>query len=231
MANEIFKIQFPGWYYLQAGAFLNPMLSFPLSVLAGIGFVEAYGFLKKRLQSSSRKPMKIKRHFVLGTLLLLIVILVPTIAVWNLGINFDLRRFQMDRISTADYNAMMWVANNTPEDAVIFNDQWVGTASTWIPLISHRHIIMPLLSISEVGWTDTMITRQEESYRVTRDPHSTEALSILKKYNVSYIYISNQYSAQVEEWRDNYDAQFFLQGPHYELAFNEDNAWVIRVVY
>ena len=231
MANEIFKIQFPGWYYLQAGAFLNPMLSFPLSVLAGIGFVEAYGFLKKRLQNSSRKPVKIKRHFVLGTLLLLIVILVPTIAVWNLGINFDLRRFQMDRISTADYNAMMWVANNTPEDAVIFNDQWVGTASTWIPLISHRHIIMPLLSISEVGWTDTMITRQEESYRVTRDPHSTEALSILKKYNVSYIYISNQYSAQVEEWRDNYDAQFFLQGPHYELAFNEDNAWVIRVVY
>jgi hypothetical protein len=125
----------------------------------------------------------------------------------------------------------MWISNNTPEDAVIFNDYWIGTPSIWIPIITHRRIIMPLLSISEVGWTDIMHTRQDECYEFSKDPHSIGAFYFLHKYNISYLYFSNQYSAQVEGWRDNYDAQFFLQGSHYELAFNEDNAWVIRVIY
>ncbi len=90
---------------------------------------------------------------------------------------------------------------------------------------------MPLLSVSEVGWSNTMFTRQDESIIVAKHPNSTEALSILRKYDVSYIYLSNNVSAQVEEWRDNYDAHLFLQSAHYELAFNEDNAWVIKVVY
>jgi uncharacterized membrane protein len=232
MLNEIVKIQFPGWYYLQAGSFLNPTLSFPLSVLAGIGFVKAYDFLKQRLQNSSHKLMKTKLRFVFIVVLLsFTVILGATIVLLNPEITRDLRILQLDRISTADYNAIMWISNNTPEDAVIFNDHWVGTQSMWIPVISHRRTIMPLLSISEVGWTDTMLTRQDESIIIAGDPNSTEALSILKKYDVSYIYLSNQYSGQVEQWRNNYNASLFLQSPHYELAFNEDNAWVIRVIY
>jgi hypothetical protein len=233
MLNEIFKIHLPGWYYLQSGVFLNPTLSLPLSVLAGIGFVKAYDFLKKRLQNYSRKLMKTNMHFVLiAALLSFTVILGATIITfWNPEINNDLRTLQIDRISTADYNAIMWISNNTLEDAVIFNDHWVGTPSIWIPVMSHRRIIMPLLSISEVGWTNIMFTRQDESFIVARDPNSTEALSILKKYDVSYIYLSNRVSDQVEEWRNNYDAYLFLQSPHYKLAFNEDNAWVIRVIY
>jgi uncharacterized membrane protein len=90
---------------------------------------------------------------------------------------------------------------------------------------------MPLLSISEVGWSNIMLARQDESIIVGRDPNSTEALSILKKYNVSYIYLSNVVSNQAEEWRDNFDPHLFLQSPHYEVAFNQDNAWVIRVIY
>ena len=232
MLNEIVKIQFPGWYYLQAGSFLNPTLSLPLSVLAGIGFVKAYDFLKKRLQNSSRKVIKTKVHFILiAVLLLFTVILGATMVLCDSELNRDLRMLQLDRISTADYNAMMWISNNTPEDAVIFNDHWIGTRSIWIPTISHRRILMPLLSISEVGWTDIMFTRQDESIIVAEDPNSTEALAILKKYNASYIYLGNQYSSQVAPWRNNYNTSLFLQSPHYELAFNEDNAWVIKVIY
>jgi hypothetical protein len=76
-----------------------------------------------------------------------------------------------------------------------------------------------------------MFTRQDESMIVAADPNSTEALSILKKYDASYIYLSNNVSAQVQDWRNNFDAYLFLQSSHYELAFNEDNAWVIRVIY
>jgi asparagine N-glycosylation enzyme membrane subunit Stt3 len=224
MLNEIFKIPFPGWYYLQSAAFLNPTLSLPLSVLTGIGFVKAYDFLKNRLHSS-RKLMKANLHVILIATLLL-----PT---FFLGVNTIVARtdVQTCRISIADYDAITWISNNTPKDAVIYNDHWVGTPSTWIPVISQRRIIMPLLSISEVGWSNMMFTRQDESIIVAKYPNSTEALSILRKYNVSYIYLSNNVSAQVEEWRDNYDAHLFLQSPHYELAFNEDNAWVIKVVY
>jgi hypothetical protein len=234
MLNEIFKIQFPGWYYLQSGAFLNPTLSLPLSVLAGIGFVKAYDFLKKRFQNSSRKLMKTNLHCVLIAALLLSTFILgtTTIVVWKPEIKNDfMSNLQTNRISTADYNAMMWISKNTPKDAVIFNDHWIGTPSTWIPVISHRRIIMPLLSISEVGWSNIMFTRQDESIIVARNPNATEALSILKKYDVSYIYLSNHVSDQVEEWRNNYDAYLFLQSPHYKLAFNEDNAWVIRVIY
>lgn len=233
MLNEIFKIHFPSWYYLQSGAFLNPMLSVPLSVLAGIGFVKAYDFLKKRYQNSSRKLMKTNLHFVvIAALLLSTFILGATIVVWKPEIsNNFMSTLQTNRISTADYNAMMWISKNTPKDAVIFNDYWVGTPSTWIPVISHRRITMPLLSISEVGWSNIMFTRQDESIIVARNPNATEALSILKKYDVSYIYLSNHVSHQVEEWRNNYDAYLFLQSPHYKLAFNEDNAWVIKVIY
>ena len=224
ISNEILRIQFPGWYYLQTGAFLNPTLSLPLSVMAGIGFVKVFDFLKRRFQNSSRKLVNTKLHFVLMSALLLFTLLMgATTIVASAGL-------QRTRISTADYDAIMWISKNTPEDAVIFNDCWVGTPSTWIPAICHRRIVMPLLSISEVGWSNIMLARQDESIVVARDPNSTEALSILKKYDVSYIYLSNNVSAQVQDWRNKYDANVFLQSPHYELAFNEDNAWVIRVI-
>jgi hypothetical protein len=231
--NEIFQIHFPGWYYLQSWTFLNPMLSFPLSVLAGIGFIKAYDFFKKRLQISSRKLMKTKLRVVLiAALLLFAGLLGATASVFlNPKISNNLNGLQTNRISTADYNAIMWISNNTAEDTVIFNDHWVGTPSTWIPVISHKRIVMPLLSISEVGWSNIMFTRQDESIVVAGDPNSTDALSILKKYNVSYIYLSNHVDAQVEQWRNNYDAYLFLQSPHYKLAFNEDNAWIIKVIY
>jgi uncharacterized membrane protein len=199
-------------------------LSLPLSVLAGIGFVKAYDFLKKRLQYSS-KSVKTGLYFVL-----VVTLLISTVALGAKTIA-DRSALQTNRISSADYNAIMWISKNTPEDAVIFNDYWVGTPSTWIPVISHRRIIMPLLSISEVGWSNTMFTRQDESKIIATDPNSTEALSILKKYDASYIYLSNNVSAQVQEWRNNFDTNLFLQSSHYELSFNEDNAWIIRVIY
>jgi len=233
MSNEIFKFHFPGWYYLQSWNFLNPLLALPFSVLAGIAFVKAYDSLKERLRNSSCKIIRNKRQTLLVVAIpLFAIILGATVIIfWTPTINNNLRGLQTNRISTADYNAIQWISNNTPEDAVIFNDHWVGTPSIWIPIISHRRIVMPLLSISEVGWTDIMFTRQDESIIVARDPNSTEALSILKKYEVSYIYLSNHYSVQVEEWRKNYDAHLFLKSPHYELAFNEENAWVIRVIF
>jgi hypothetical protein len=225
MLNEIFQIHFPGWYYLQSRAFLNPLLSFPLSVLGGIGFVKLYDFLKNRLRHSSRKFMK-----TYLPLLIVISLLLSTYYFESKPILAN-AEIQTNRMSTADYNAIIWISNNTPQDAVIFNDHWVGTPSTWIPVIGHRRIVMPLLSVSEVGWTNMMFTRQDESIIVAGSPNSTEALSILKKYNVSYIYLSNNVSSQVQNWRGNYDPHLFLQSPHYEVAFNEDSAWVIRVIY
>ena len=224
MSNEIFKIQFPGWYYLQSGAFLNPLLSLPLSVIAGIGVAKTYDFLKQKLQGFP----KLKRAHVHSVLIATLLIFTFSFGIEAIVTRTD---FQMSRISVADYNAIMWISNNTPKDSVIFNDHWVGTPSVWIPVISQRRIIMPLLSISEVGWSNTMFTRQDESIIVARDPSSTEALSILGKYDVSYIYLSSVVSAQVEELRANYDPYLFLQSPHYELAFNQDNAWVIKVIY
>jgi len=224
MLNEVFRIHFPGWYYLQTGAFLNPTLSLPLSVLAGIGFVKAFDFLRKRFQYSPGQLVKAKLLSVLMAALLVLTLF--------LGAQTIVARteLQTNRVSTADYNAMMWILNNTSEDAVIFNDCWVGSPSTWIPAICHRRVVMPLLSLSEVGWTNIMLTRQDESLIIAKQPNATEALSILKKYDVSYIYLSNNVSAQVQEWRNTYDAHLFLQSPHYELAFNEENAWVIRVI-
>ena len=224
MSNEIFKIQFPGWYYLQSGAFLNPLLSLPLSVIAGIGVAKTYDFLKQKLQGFP----KLKRAHVHSVLIATLLIFTFSFGIEAIVTRTD---FQMSRISVADYNAIMWISNNTPKDSVIFNDHWVGTPSVWIPVISQRRIIMPLLSISEVGWSNTMFTRQDESIIVARDPSSTEALSILGEYDVSYIYLSSVVSAQVEELRANYDPYLFLQSPHYELAFNQDNAWVIKVIY
>ena len=227
MLNEIFKIPFPSWYYLQTGAFLNPALSFPLSVLAAVGVVKFYDILKCKLQIRfpSRKLMKTYLP------LLLIVVLLFSVFYLQAKPTIDKAVNQTNRISNADYNAIMWISNNTAQDAVIFNDHWIGSPSTWIPIISHRRIVMPCLSISEVGWTNTMFTRQDESRTIAASPDSAEALGILQKYDVSFIYLSNNVSRQVQSWRDNYNATLFLQSLHYQAAFNEDNAWVLKVIY
>jgi hypothetical protein len=225
MLNEIFRIHFPSWYYLQSGAFLNPALSFPLSVLAGICFIKLYEALKNKVQYS---PHKLVKTFVPA--LIVITLLLSTFYMVSKPILAN-AEIQANRISSADYNALIWISNNTPRNAVIFNDHWVGSPSTWIPVISHRRIVMPLLSISEVGWSEIMLARQDESLIIAKSPNSVEALSILHKYDVSYVYLSNNVSSQVQAWRDNYDPQLFLQSVHYQVAFNEDNAWVIRVSY
>jgi hypothetical protein len=225
MLNEFLRIPFPGWYYLQNAAFLNPTLSFPLSVLAAIFIVKLYDFLKTKVQFSPKKAVKTYLPFLLVAGVVLAAFYVegqPIVA------QVELRT---DRISTADFDAINWISNNTATDAVIFNDHWVGTASIWIPVMSHRRIVMPLLSISEVGWSNTMLTRQDESLIVAHAPNSTEALAILKNYNVTYVYLSNKVSTQVVQWRQNYNPQLFLQSTHYELAFNEDNAWIFKVIY
>jgi len=233
MLNELFQIHFPGWYYLQTGVFLNPMLSLPLSVLAGIGFVRAYDLFKKILKKSSGKQIKRNPKIMLGTALLIFTVVLGAIVLfWKPEVTNDfLSNLHKTRISTADYNAIIWISNNTPEDAVIFNDHWIGTPSVWIPIISHRRVVMPLLSISEVGWSDAMFTRQDESVLVAKYPDSTAALDVLERYDVSYIFLSNHCSSQVQEWRNNFDAHKFLSSSHYELAFNEEDAWVIRVLY
>jgi hypothetical protein len=225
MLNEFLRIPFPGWYYLQNAAFLNPTLSFPLSVLAAIFIVKLYDFLKTKVQFSPKKALKTYLPILLVAGIVLGAFFVegqPIVAQVEL---------QTDRISTADFDAINWISNNTPKDAVIFNDHWVGTASIWIPVMSHRRIVMPLLSISEVGWSNTMLTRQDESLTVARAPNSTEALAVLKNYNVTYVYLSNKVSTQVVQWRQNYNPQLFLQSSHYELAFNEDNALIFKVIY
>jgi hypothetical protein len=232
MSNEIFQFHFPGWYYLQSWNFLNPNLTVPFSILAGIVIIKTSDVVDKNLRKFSRKVSKNKwRNSLIVAPLLAIILGGIVIIFWTPEINDGLEILQENRISTADYNAIQWISANTPEDAVIFNDHWVATPSIWIPIISHRRIVMPLLSISEVGWTEIMFTRQDESIIVARYPNSSEALSILKKYEVSYIYLSNRYNIQIEEWRNNYNASLFLQSPHYELAYNEENAWIIRVIY
>ncbi len=226
MLNEMLKIPFPSWYYLQSGAFLNPKLAFPLSVISGIGLLKVYDFLKKRFQFISYRLVKISpRQKIVAAALLLAVFFSGTITVISQA------RIQPDRISIADYDAIMWISNNTSIDAVIFNDHWVGSPSVWIPVMSHRRIVMPLLSLSEVGWTDLMLARQSESYTLATRPDSTEALSILEKYDVSYIYLSNRVSGQVEVWRNNYDVDLFLHSSHYKVEFNEENAWIFSVIY
>ena len=232
MSNEIFQLHFPGWYYLQSWNFLNPNLTVPFSILAGIAIIKTSDVVDERVRKFSRKMSKSKwRNSLIVAPLLAIILGGIVIISWTPEINDTLEILRENRISTADYNAIQWISDNTPEDAVIFNDHWVATPSIWIPIISHRRIVMPLLSISEVGWTEIMFARQDESIIVARYPNSSEALSILKKYEVSYIYLSNRYNIQIEEWRKNYDASLFLQSPHYELAYNEDNAWIIRVIY
>jgi hypothetical protein len=224
MLNEIFRIPFPGWYYLQSGSFLNPLLSLPILVIAAFCFVKAYDLLKNRLHGFTHKVWRNLPSIIMIVLLL---------SALFLGINTIIPRndIRINRISSADYNALMWISNNTPKDAIIYNDHWVGTPSTWIPVLSGRRIVMPLLSISEVGWSAMMFTRQDESRIVAKNPNSTDALDILKKYNASYIYLSDYASPQVQKWRNNYNASLFLESAHYELAFNEENAWVIKVIY
>ena len=224
LLNEILVIHFPSWYYLQTGAFINPLMTFPLMVLAAYAFVKSYDTLKAKLHFSSRKY----RRYIS-----LVVVAIILVSAFSYGVSPILQRSLLgtNRISVADYNAMMWIAENTPKDTVIYNDHWVGTPSPWVPVLAHRQITMALLSISEVGWSNLMFTRQDESIIVAKDPNSTEALSILDKYNVSYIYLSNTASPQVRDWRNNYDPNLFLNSSHYELAFHEEDAWVIKVNY
>jgi hypothetical protein len=224
LANEIFLIRFPGWYYLQTAAFINPLVSFILLVLLGVGVAKGFLLLRNKKFFSGHKYRSRFFSLIFVILLLASIGVGANRVVEHLGHNTN-------RIPAADMHALTWLSENTPQDSVIYTDHWVGVGSIWIPVISHRQVTMALLSISEVGWSDSMFTRQDESLIVTKDPNSTEALNILYQYNASYIYLSDHYSQQVEAWRNNYNVTKFQESNHYQVVFQEQNAVIIKISY
>ena len=129
-----------------------------------------------------------------------------------------------------DAFVMGWIAENTPEDAVILNTGPTVDCSSWVPVLCRRKVVFPSFSghrgdncIEKVG-----AHRKREDLKIVEyTPDSDRALQILKKYNIRYIYIP----AWEKRPYLRLSPEKLLESPLYKPVVKKGNAFLFKVDY
>lgn len=131
---------------------------------------------------------------------------------------------------TADYKGIQWIVNNTPPEAIILNEWWTGTGSAWITSLGDRQLIFPYLYVHD-HFLDTLSVAQRgrDVMWVSLAPDSEQAHTLLRAWDVDYIFLSSYVEDRVRWRRDSWNIAHMISSPHYTLVFNEQDTYVFKV--
>lgn len=214
-----FFIQFPFWYnFIPDRTFYTA--TFPVSCIAGYGLYRIVTDIPriKPIASLGRRELP----WILIILILLITI-TPQI-VWNVDHAYRFRKFSA--VSADDYNAMLWIQENTSEDATFYAGDFFGAdAGQWIPVMAHRKVISPYTNhfeeyVTTEFWNDMNLLNK----LLLSNPCTQESVELLKKYNIDYIYIG----AKTIHDRLQLNPSLFCT-PQYETLYQEGSVWILEV--
>ena len=134
-------------------------------------------------------------------------------------------------VREADLEAMHWVRQNIPEDALFSIKAffWTPTgahgldAGYWLPLLTGRETIIPPETYPSDG-SAQYVSTVNKRIRALNDLTKTGGLwRVMQEYRITHIYMGNRPT--------DFDPEFFLEDPeHFELLYAKDDVWIFKVV-
>ena len=214
-----FFIQFPFWYnFIPDRTFYTA--TFPISCIAGYGVYKVLSDIPriKPLASFRRRELP----WILGFIIIIIMI-TPQI-VWNVDHAIRFRKFSA--VSADDYSAMIWIKENTDENATFYAGDFFGAdAGQWIPILAHRRVISPYTNhFEEYVTTEFWNDMQTLNALLLSNPCSQETIELLVKYEIDYIYIG----AKIIHDRAQPSPSLF-NSPHYTPVYQENEVYIFQV--
>ncbi|MGD2247538.1 MAG: hypothetical protein PVF58_03970 [Candidatus Methanofastidiosia archaeon] len=201
-AASSFDIQFPFWFLFFANRLID-LLFVPLALLSGI-FLSEIG----------------KKYYVF----LIIIPLIPYFYAAPRSNDLLTPDF------SSDIQGITWLTENTDESAIILNDWWTGTGSSWITSLGNRRMIFPFLYINDHFFSILQIPeRSSDVLWMSLVPNSEESQKFLVEWDVDYIFLSS-YTENRAKWRRNlWNVNKMIESPNFELVFNEHETYIFKV--
>ena len=179
--------------------FMTDMI-YPLSVFSGMGLFltvrKLQSFVKQNVNSLSIQKAVILFFFV---------------AIISESLFFVQQEISFARSSEVEFDAINWIKNNTPENALIVNE---GQEGIWIPYLTDREVTKTFLPNSEYVFDEYIVTKKN--------------LHRLLIYNPT----NDEIPSRVESW----DRPVFVYSPkiihsmYFEEVYAGKNAIVYRIV-
>jgi hypothetical protein len=153
----------------------------------------------------------------------------------------DIIPAQFSLVTNPDVHASQWIQLNLPNDATFLVNSFfaygdsviVGSdAGWWLPLLAHRTVTTPPLTYGfESGPTPDYVAQVNalwytvEHYGVT----SQQAIDMLKKYGVHYVYIGQQNGSVNYSGPVILDADAMIASGEYKQVYHQDRVWILEL--
>ena len=174
------------------------------------------------------------------------------ILITNMSIYINVSQWSinnMNAIHDNDLKALKWLSKNTSNDDIILNDRTL--VSLWLPSFNVLNIINERDLLREIYLFNTLnninlLNRTIESNKILEHPYNyQENIEIIKKYNITYIYLSDSTVQFLHIGRGEFIPPFtwtgeisqkerlsyYIHSPFLEIVYQSGNACIFRVKY
>jgi hypothetical protein len=197
-------------------------LYFPVAILAGYSIAQMLRIIQERWPR--RETLTIR--FSSAAVVVSILISLP--GIWNIG---NLTLPDNGFVREADLQAMIWIEENIPEDALFYTSTHFWTpylvhgldAGYWIPYLANRETILPpepYLSDGELTYINFVNSRAHD---LSQQPDAEALHTLLNKYDATHIYIGNR-QAYLNH------TEFEALPSRYELIYDREEVWIFRAI-
>lgn len=209
---SVFQVRYPEWYTISPNRFFF-FLFMPLSVMSG----RFLSYVEEHITS---------RRFV--GFLVVLIIMSAGMHHANLFHSFSQDPVSQVQMNSDDEFVMDWIATYTPQNAVILNTGPVADCSSWVPVVAKRRVVFPFFS----GYRGDNCIEKLKAYSkladlkvLTHAPDSHLALTVLKKYDIQYIYIP---AWREVPWLDLHP-ELLMDSPLYRTVIKKGDAYLFEV--
>ena len=197
-------------------------LYFPVSILGGYFIAQMLRFMQERWHRRENQNIWLSAAAV-G---LVILLCLP-----GIGYIRNLTLPENGFVREPDLQAMIWIEENIPGDALFYINTHFWTpylahgldAGYWIPYLANRETILPpepYLSDGELTYINFVNSR---AYHLSQEPDAEALHILLQEYDATHIYIGNRPA--------NLDPTDFEALPSkYDLIYRRDGVWIFRVL-
>jgi hypothetical protein len=153
------------------------------------------------------------------------------VSLWGVGYTVELILPENGFVRPADLEAMQWIQENTPQDALFHISAYFWQpdvvhgldAGFWIPFLAQRQTTIPAQvydSDGSAGYA-AFINRRARMLLGANTPE--QLWQVMREYHVTHVYIGNRQTGLHPE--------FFLAAPtRFRVLYSKDNVWVFKVI-
>ncbi|MFX1518800.1 MAG: hypothetical protein ACFFCD_02600 [Promethearchaeota archaeon] len=223
----LFFIQFPQWYNFLPDRFLLG-LALPLSILAGYGLFSVIQLLLIFHRTLIKTSGDISKLSTKKTLLSSVVPLaIVLIFAWtSIGAyyqwNFMMESKELSPVTKADYEAFLWIKENTHTNATFFVTY--ADAGQWITVFAQRRVSPLFINQNEKIYLENEIFGDTIIPLMLENPNDPLALALLEKQGITHIYIG----AKTIFGRQQPDPGLFGE-VNYECTYMQNNVWIFQL--